>query len=97
MPPVRPGAAGQTVADGLHRITAQSFGYADAEITGFLGIVDTGDSVTRTFVFVVATGQPDSICRNGQVPHRWIDDITIGDLIPGINPVLRTSYASDPS
>jgi endogenous inhibitor of DNA gyrase (YacG/DUF329 family) len=94
--PSGPVLPGETVPDGLHRILPQYVGYADAEITGFLGIVDADDSSSRTFVLAVNTGQPDSICHDGQVPHRWIDNITISDLIPEISPVLRTYYAHDP-
>ncbi|MET8646737.1 hypothetical protein [Streptomyces sp. NPDC004675] len=93
--PTGPVLPGETVGDGLHRILAKGFGYSDAEITGFLGTIDTDDSATRTFVFAISTGQPDGICRDGQSPHRWIDNITISDLVPGINPVLRTYYATD--
>lgn len=95
--PTGPVWPGETVVDGLHRILAQGFGYSDAEITGFLGLIDTDDTAARTFVFAVSTGQPDSICHDGQIPHRWIDNITISDLIPGINPLLRTYYAAEPS
>ncbi|MFL5997858.1 MAG: NUDIX hydrolase [Streptomyces sp.] len=94
--PSGPVLPGETVPDGLHRILAQSFGYSDAEITGFLGIIDADDSGTRTFVFAVSTGQPDSICRSGHLPHRWIDNITVSDLIPRINPLLHTYYATTP-
>ncbi|MEU3337282.1 hypothetical protein ACWCQ1_07180 [Streptomyces sp. NPDC002144] len=34
---------------------------------------------------------------DGDLPNRWIDTITVGDLIPGISPVLRTYYAADSS
>lgn len=57
--------------------------------------LDTDESAIRAFVFAISTGQPDRICRDGQIPHRWIDNITISDLVPGINPVLRTYYATD--
>ncbi|MFF2431683.1 NUDIX hydrolase [Streptomyces mirabilis] len=93
--PTGPVLPGETVVDGLRRILAKGFGYSDAEITGFLGTIDTDDSATRTFVFAISTGQPDGICRDGQIPHRWIDNITISDLVPVINPVLRTYYATD--
>jgi hypothetical protein len=93
--PTGPVWPGETVVDGLHRILAQGFGSSDAEITAFLGVTDA-DSGTRTFVFAVSTSQPDSICRDGRIPHRWNDNITISDEIPEINPVLRTYYASEP-
>lgn len=38
---------GETVVDGLHRILAQGFGYSDAEVTGFLGLIDTDDTTAR--------------------------------------------------
>lgn len=92
--PSGPVLPGETVLDGLHRILAQFFGYSDAEVTGFLGVIDP-DSGARTFVFAISTGQPDSICHGGQIPHRWIDNITSSDVIPEINPALRTYYALD--
>ncbi|MGW3957984.1 NUDIX hydrolase [Streptomyces sp. NPDC004752] len=95
--PSGPVLPGETVPDGLHRILAQHFGYSDVKITGFLGTIDTDDSGTRTFVFAINASQPDSICRDGDLPHRWIDNITVSDLIPGINPVLHTYYAADSS
>ncbi|MEY9873294.1 8-oxo-dGTP diphosphatase [Streptacidiphilus sp. MAP12-33] len=93
--PTGPIWPGETVVDGLHRILTQGFGYSDAEITAFLGVTDA-DSGTRTFVFAVNTSQPDAICHDGRIPHRWIDNITISDVIPEINPVLRTYYAAEP-
>ncbi|MET7609406.1 NUDIX domain-containing protein [Streptomyces avermitilis] len=92
--PAGPVLPGETVVEGLHRILAQALGYSDIEITGFLGPVDIG-SGRRTFVFSTTVAQPDSICWTGDIPHRWIDNITISDLIPEINHVLRAYYALD--
>ncbi|AZQ36291.1 hypothetical protein EJ357_24875 [Streptomyces cyaneochromogenes] len=94
--PSGPVLPGETVPDGLHRILAQYFGYSGVEITGLRGTIDD-DSRMRTFVFAINAGQPDGICRDGDLPHRWIDNITVSDLIPGISPVLRTCYAADSS
>ncbi len=82
------------MTDGLHRILAQALGYSNAQITGFLGIVDA-ENGTRTFVFSTTVDHPDSVCWAGDVPHRWIDNISISDLVPEINPVLRAYYTLD--
>ncbi|MEW1773443.1 hypothetical protein [Streptomyces sp. NPDC086777] len=78
----------------LHRILAQALSYSNAKITAFLGIVDA-DNGTRTFVFSTTVDQPDSVCWVGDIPHCWSDNITISDLIPEINHVLRAYYAID--
>ena len=50
-------------------------------------------SVTRTSRSA-STSHPDSICRDGRIPHRWIDNITISDMDPEINAFLHT-YCAD--
>lgn len=93
--PTGPVWPGETVVDGLHRIRTQGFGYSDAEITAFLGVTDA-DSGTRTFAFAVGASLPDAIGHDGRIPHCWIDNITISDVMPEINPVLRTYFATEP-
>lgn len=78
------------MVDGLHRILAQALGYSNTKITAFLGIVDA-DNGTRAFVFSTTVG----VCWPSGIPHRWIDNITISDLVPEINHVLRAYYALD--
>ena len=87
---------GETVADGLHRVLAQHYGYSDAQITQFLGFSDDDITGTRVFVFAVTTGHPDGICWSGHTGHRWIDNIAISDTVTDIDHLLRAYYAHDP-
>ncbi|MCD9591259.1 hypothetical protein [Streptomyces sp. 8ZJF_21] len=47
---------------------------------------------TRTFVFPTTVDQFDSACWASGIPHRWIDNITISDLVPEIDHVLRACF-----
>ncbi|MEU2874540.1 NUDIX domain-containing protein [Streptomyces olivoreticuli] len=87
---------GETVADGLHRILSQHYGYSDTQITRFLGFNDDNGTGTRVFVFAVTTGHPDSICWSGHTGHRWIDNIAISDTVTDIDHLLRAYCAHDP-
>ncbi|GAB7109767.1 hypothetical protein JCM4814A_80820 [Streptomyces phaeofaciens JCM 4814] len=45
-------------------------------VTDLVDIVGA-DNGTRTFVFSTTVDQSDNVYRAGDVPHRWIDNITI--------------------
>lgn len=47
---------------------------------------------TRTFIFSTTADQPDSACWASDIPHHWIDSITVSDLVPEINHVLRACF-----
>lgn len=67
---------GETLLRGLYRTVSITTGLDIIDVTGYVGHHDhlTSDEVVRTFVFTVIVSDPDRICREGNISHRWTSD-----------------------
>jgi 8-oxo-dGTP diphosphatase len=82
--PVGAALPGEPLDDTLCRTLAMG-GVSIEEFTAYLGHEDqhnTDGDVIRVFFFAVTVNDPDKICQNSYIGHRWVDPADLPDLRP---------------